>query len=154
MTETLFYFLYYEAAQNQMELRTILVTEQLQLVDWNILAESVIKIQWQENRKEKCWTVSYLSWSTHNISYKTLFKQKIKLLKNLKNLSIGYSRSVPNVNDDEDSNEQVANPGSSTLPKRTSSERSNLPTYKQALIASRFSYPRSRRSSYSFSEDR
>ena len=66
----------------------------------------------------------------------------------------GYSRSVPNVNEDEDEYGSVANPGSSTLPKRTSSDRSKLPTYKQALIASRFNYPRSRRSSYSFSEDR
>ena len=69
-------------------------------------------------------------------------------------ICLGYSRSVPNVNDGEDDNEHAANPGSSTLPKRTSSDRSKLPTYKQALIASRFNYPRSRRSSYSFSEDR
>ena len=81
-------------------------------------------------------------------------KALLDITSNKYHIGLGYSRSVPNVNQDEDDNGAAPDPGSSTLPKRTSSGRSKLPTYKQALVASRFNYPRTRRSSYSFSEDR
>ena len=68
---------------------------------------------------------------------------------------LGYSRSVPNINEDENENSNIRPQAISTLPKRANSAKSALPTYKQALIVSRFnSLNRPKRSSQSFSEDR
>ena len=65
---------------------------------------------------------------------------------------LGYSRSVPNINQDQ---EYQGNNGiEASSMKRTKSANSKLPTYKQALIVSRFNSLRPRRSSHSFSEDR